>query len=835
VKLQGQETEMGPFLSNAFGDNYLYDVNRNTFKNDSSETLYKKRFKDSFLEPGRLNFFIGTDSGLLLNYLCERELPEGSRYVFIEIPSVIRRLQSSGKLNDLSDQIMVLSHEELWEKQDEFQLKNYIYIDKIFYFEAFCTLNGYMQIYRELSFTIKVELENIVWSITAHIGKATFIECQLKNICEFQNFAADLKNRFKGKNAILLAGGPTLDAILPWLRDNIDKVVVFAVSRICGQLRKAGIKPHFIFSVDPQDLSYEVSKEMLYFGDYSIFVYSYHVSPLLLGQWFGRSALLGPLFPWKTPLNGEIFESTGPTVTNAAFQTAIHMGFKKIIFGGVDFCFDPSGYTHASGSIERAGGPSLGNTNTVKTNGGRMAESSPDYISAMQVMDFQAGYAAEQGCRVINPAEYAAELGNVDYIPLDEIQLDPLGDELNEELFSLFSVGESKDRVCHYQKALKELFRIDKRMVKIRRLAREALKCNDGLFGRKGMKADFKYKVKMDKIEKQLNHDFSELYTLVKQNGAHKLLCIARVGSEQEWSDKDVERIGRDYYQACLTSVDSLRNSFKDARKRIKMRLEEEVDTPDLNKLTKYWRGEKQLGRIRVWKKLHQDKWTQLNQEEKDRLLILEQEFENSLADTETPHLRKRKEIFGLHRVSGGARNYFKAGDEDGLARLQDGLAEHQDREKSEKLALFVAGLQEELADEPEAAMEKYHQLIGETQDFLTEEALLRILVISLEIPNLENARVASECLYGISVTYLPHYVNMLRLTNDKFAALDVYADYLEKVGSDVPVMLELGQLYLELDIVEGTRLMCDSVLTQEPENQAALQLLSTIGEKTLD
>ncbi len=107
-----------------------------------------------------------------------------------------------------------------------------------------------------------------------------------------------------------------------------------------------------------------------------------------------------------------------------------------------------------------------------------------------------------------------------------------------------------------------------------------------------------------------------------------------------------------------------------------------------------------------------------------------------------------------------------------------------------------------------------------------------RVLSISLDRSDAEHALLAARCLSGMSPVYLPCYADLLRLVGAKNEALDIYADYLEKVPDDLVVMLKLGRFYLELGIEEGARLMFDTVLEKDPANQAATSLLSELAEK---
>ena len=186
------------------------------------------------------------------------------------------------------------------------------------------------------------------------------------------------------ENAILLAGGPSLDSSIPWIQAHQDDCIIIAVSRISRRLLNADITPDFIFSVDPQGLSLDVSREMFHFDGKSVFIHSYHAFPAMVAQWLGTKAYLGPLFPWPSPLNGVDRTSGGATVTNIAWACALEMGFAEIVLCGVDLCYSSEGHTHASFSKDRDHGPRFEGETRIETNAGAYAETTHAYAFAAQ-------------------------------------------------------------------------------------------------------------------------------------------------------------------------------------------------------------------------------------------------------------------------------------------------------------------------------------------------------------------------------------------------------------------------------------------------------------------
>jgi len=169
---------------------------------------------------------------------------------------------------------------------------------------------------------------------------------------------------------------------------------------------------------------------MLQFAEASpcpIFVNSFHVSPLLLSQWGGKSAYTGPLFPWKTDLNIPSLPFSGPTVSNYALSMAVHLGCSAVILAGVNFCYSAEGQTHAAGSNENNIGPDLGRVAPrLETYRGGQADTNQGYLEAFDVMGIQAQWAQSLGTRVYNCSLDAARIDHVEYKPLCDFELPPV-------------------------------------------------------------------------------------------------------------------------------------------------------------------------------------------------------------------------------------------------------------------------------------------------------------------------------------------------------------------------------------------------------------------------
>ncbi len=820
-------TSLGPFLTNNFGDRSLYEVNRNVFDQVGAEAVFYKHFGKSLLRENHFYLLAGTDSGLLLRHLLKRGLPEGSRYIFVELPLVLAALRQEGLLEDLPERIAVVEVQELPEQARAFQFQNYVYLEAAELRESLAAIDGNLASYRELSELSMSWMKKEAFKISANIGIASFMVRQLENLAENRLPAVMLKDSFQGKTAVLLAGGPSLDETLPWVKANRDRLVILAVSRISRQLLTEELFPHFVVSVDPQDISFEVSREMLHLYEHSIFVHSFHVSPQLLGQWRGRSLYLGPLYPWVTPLNRNNLEISGPTVTNSGLTLALELGCTQVVLAGVDLCFNKHGFTHASGSNESQAGPILrAATLQVETNAGGMAYTNSGFYSAIDALNNQAANARARGCRVINPAPGAARITSVEHMALEMIEIAPLAEIPLATALNRISDEDSQSRTEHCQTALRELSRAEKNLKKLLLLAKDAIVCNDGLFGRKGKKADFKYKLQMDTIEKKINTDLADFAPCVKQFGIRGLLKTTRADRDKEWTNAEIEKAGRIYYEAYRDSAKALIGLIQKAALRLRARLEEEKPNPDLSLIVAQWRQDRQPGRFLVWKGRHLTSAGDIPAGFSGHEELLEAEFSQQMRDTETSQWKRINASRQVTWARSKALVLFQRNDCDGLRLLMESLARHPDRERATALAFLVQGYLAELEKKPEQALDAYQSLIGETFTPPTEDALRRITSICLGQNNMEMALQALDCLAKAAVSYKPQYADLLRLTGKLQEAADVFTDYLEIVPADLVVLLKLGKLYRIMGHENIAQQVFQMVLAQEPENQAVQSLL---------
>lgn len=814
-----------PFVSNAFGERYLHAVNRTAFSSIGAQAVFQQHFGDKLGDEDTLSIVIGSDSGLLPEQVHRQGVPAGSRFLFIELPELLPRIQERLTDLDLGPRIKIVPPDGWYRHAQDFSLDSYIYIDRLRLLNSVGAADAFLPDYRLLHRRVKTELDTWIWALRGTLKSSKFIDCQLTNAAQALVPAIRLKDTFPGRTAILLGGGPSLDSILPWLQQHRRELVVFAVSRVCRRLLEEGIEPDIVCTIDPTSLSFDVSKEMLKLGEDVLLVSAYHASPPLLSQWRGHHVYLGERLPWPSELNEPNIAVTGPTVTNTALTLAMEMGFSQVILGGVDLCFSADGYSHAAGSNERIAGPVLGHMGPqVETNSGQMAETTDALQQAVNDIARQAYAAHARGCQFINTAANAARIPNVLYQSLDEVRLTALDDDPKAILARHLPSDDTAMRLDYYQRLDKEVAATEHRVHKIGELAREALRCNDGLFGRNGGPADFKYKHKMDKIEKRLEKDFKGLADLVKHYGITPFLRVIRPDRDKAWTDEEIETTGRVYYEAYVEGTTLILEALKAIRQRLATRLAEESDAPNGLKLVADWAQFNESGRVRIWTHRHPEQAATLSAEAAAAMAAAEDDFRRLLESTDTAHMTRCKTEAELTNVPSKATWLFQNKDITNLQRLVSGL---QQVASDDQAPLWLAsGYLAELEDRPLDALECFQNI---AEGPALEDALRRITALSLGQADYSSALLALECLGHLAACYLPQHAALLRLSGAAQQAADVYARYLEQVPDDVGAMLKLGQLYQEQGVEAGARWAFTYVLERCPQNQAALSLLKSL------
>jgi hypothetical protein len=823
---------LGPFVTNTFGDRYLYPVNREAFNKVGAEALYRQRFGQNLDRENTLYVVVGLDSGLLLDFVRKQTIPRGSHFIFVELPEVLDRLGKERLLPGPEEPVTCLSGSEFLAQLQAMEFRNYFYLDRVQLWQSVAADDAHLTGYLELYWTVRDKLENQAWEVKSSLGTRAFMEKQLDNLPENRVSGQCLDGLFTGKTAVLLAGGPSLDAILPWVQSHRESLVVLSVSRIARRLQEVGLVPDLVFSIDPHPVSFDVSKEMLLWGGQTLLVNLYHVVPRLLGNWQGQSVFLGPRFPWQTPLNDRTARTSGPTVTNFALSAAVAMGFSQVVLAGVDLCFSRSGHTHARGSNESLAGPQFGMHDTrVETNAGWLAYTTNAMAQAIPILTAQASAARQQGCRFVNPAPGAARVEHVDHRSLEELALATLDQPAWQTIRQVLAEDSADERIRHYQTMLAELDRGRTRLNEIRKLCEKALQYNQALFGSKGVRPNFHWKKKLDRIEHTLNSDYRDFTQTIKSFSLQEFLKLSSPESSDHWSDEEAETIGRRYYEIYRESAAQLIRHIDGARRRLENRLQEEQPEAVLNALLPTWQQQEEPGRALLWSRRHPERLRRCSTEDRQRLEEMSAAFRTLITDRQTSHLAKRQADADPEIARKKALPLFRKQDVEALQDLLRGL-ECMEESTAGPIRHLVAGYVAELSGDAEEALAAYQAIVTAPPGSCTEEALRRVLSISLGRSDGENALLALECLAFLSPVYLPQYADLLKALGQTDKALGLYADYLEQIPDDLIVLVKVGKIYQDLGMTEEAATVFRYLQDKDPENRSYRSLVEQLESK---
>lgn len=815
------EYDLGPITVNQFGETFFFNLSRHNFDKISAQALFESRFSKALFKEDALFIIVGTDSGLLPRYLKSRPLPKGSRYIFVEPEPVLNQLQIHGLMPDEDERIAYVGVEDWQLALQRFKVADYFYIGAVSSINALCAADDYINQYAEMGWHIAEVLAQLHWQYSMELGSEAFIAKQLSNIADNKLPAKLLENAFHGKTAILLAGGPSLDQALPWVEQHRSQVVVMAVSRISRQLSAAGILPDFVFSVDPTELSFDISKEMLEFGERAIFICAYHTVPTLLSQWLGKVFYLGPRLPWPSELNVGNLSSAGPTVTNTALSVAHGFGFKRILLAGVDLCFTREGFTHAAGSDEHRAGPRFNLTSLqVETNAGYLAPTSCDFAQAAKSLELQAKLLSRAGCQIVSASAGAVKIANIDYLPLEQIELEPQTIDCWNLVCSKLHGREETAR--YYRQLDDELKRAQFQIKAIARLAVQARQINDDMYGGTETIVNFKDKKQLDQLEKKLKREYRHFSKLVKRFGIRQLIKLAKPFSDEEWSVEETRQLGNSYYETYLEGANKLLALVEDAQQRLLARQQELAEQPNFSLLIEQAFKDNAFGRVRLWRQTYADQV--LPEEVASKFDQLEQRFREVLSNGNTRHFARAKQHSHLPSVRKRAGLLFKHKKVDELQDLLSALGKHEQQEQAQVYRDLVQGYLAELSGEPQIALEAYQRIV-DGGELLLEEALSRIAAIAIEQDDTRMAGMALECLAQLNPFFLPLQAEMLKLHGEIMPAIDAYHSYIAQFPEDFLTQLKLATLYVEYNIEDAARLMLESILQRKPDYVAAAEL----------
>jgi len=803
------------------GDWIIPDLNALHFgTNDSTITLGSQGFAQQVIrnhfgnrlhQQDSLFVLVGSDSGQLIRFVqLNLPLSRGSRWVFIEPEPIAHLLLDNAEIAALLDDYVHLITPDQWtETARLLLLDDYFRIDGVVFERSLAALDYTTSVYLELTGELDAELSRRRYITTANLGKLPFIQAQLGNIPNFFAHLAPLKNIFLSKKALILAGGPSLDLEIDWIKANRDRLFLIAVSRISARLLATGIHPDLVVTVDPHAISLTVSRHMFDFPASTILVAGNHAYPGIINRWPHTVLHTDSLLPWhepsdktssKEPINpkGNLV-SVGPTVTHTCVMLAAHLGFEEIAFAGLDLCHSSDGQTHAQGSSESASGPLLDYTAVnITTNLGNTAWTTPDYFAGIEMMENLAQLLGLQGIKLVNPSGHGAVIKGVEFKPLAQIDWPEASFDRSRLDAQLKHTPE--EILTHLDRIGEALTQMQEDLGKIERLAQLAIESNQAFFRMLNPARQALHQRRMRAIDRLMRHQLPEAEELVKSAAQHELVTTDLPHDFFALDAKQAENLAYRFYNAIRRGAQFLQTLFPDLEYRLQTRrLEQNSQTPVHEILDRYAEG-KEPERV-LWLKTHRPS-SQQTYEAAESLYA--QKISALISADHERNLARRAPKASLRL----AEMHFSHHNLIALQSLTRALASHPNHRQAQPYEAYLTGLQAELNHQPEDALPAYEQVLNrasaEQDATLIEHCLLRIASASLLLNEREQANMALDTAAQLNPSHWPLSAKLAVLRQDYGQAVEAYANYLALFPGDPQRIRLLARLFQLLGSNEG-------------------------------
>ena len=242
--------------------------------------------------------------------------------------------------------------------------------------------------------------------------------------------AERVKDRFKGKPAVIVATGPSLNKNIHLLPQIKNKCVFFAADAslntffnhnpiiepdICCSLERNLSTANHFKQID-QDKKHLMNN--IYLAACPV------VKPLVYQEWHGKHMVIFrdfAHFKWLKLITAVL--NTGKSVTNMAFKIAEYMGCDPIILVGQDLAYAPDGNSHVTGANHARDGLAASPLKSQKVkvigNSGEMLESLDTWVGMLKRFEFDIAK-SEGKYKVINATEGGAKINGTEVMTLQE-------------------------------------------------------------------------------------------------------------------------------------------------------------------------------------------------------------------------------------------------------------------------------------------------------------------------------------------------------------------------------------------------------------------------------
>lgn len=446
------------FAQGQFPKNVLFVSDDVPFYNNANP-LYdtKKELDDLDLKNSKIALFLGMGLGYELFYFSQEIVPKvGTRYVCV-VEKDLSLFKLSMMVNDLTQFFLNPNiFFFIGEKIEDLFLR---FVEFMAHDQKFVFLKAIKPVYHSSS--IKLNKQYYIDALrefkSAAINKImdfgnsppdslVGIENMLSNLDEIVNHPGIilLKDKFKGKPAVVASTGPSLDKNKHLLKGLEDKVLITAPEASLKPLLKIGIKPHLITSLERVlpviDLIKGVKKAEV---DDVYFAAAPVIDREVYKEYPGKRLIVYrnlDHFKWLGIDKGIL--DIKVTAGNMAFKICEYLGCDPIILIGQDLAHSKDGLTHATGfalsedgTASKAEQFSIKQLIPVKGNVEETVMTTSVWINAIKA--YRRDIAAYKG-KCVNSTEGGAYIEGTEIMPFQ----DAIDKYINKKFYPLRKIKE---------------------------------------------------------------------------------------------------------------------------------------------------------------------------------------------------------------------------------------------------------------------------------------------------------------------------------------------------------------------------------------------------------
>lgn len=256
----------------------------------------------------------------------------------------------------------------------------------------------------------------------------------LKNISSINSSTvyklSDLREKFTGQTALILAAGPSLAENIVKIKANRDKYVIFAVNKVLRVLENNEIVPDFVVCLDAKHIDITLAGLEDFCSKINC-ITDLKSDSSLFSKNFKRifvSFSKNDVVVKKLAEYNKIFTyENGGTATAMALVAAVKMGFSKIIFSGLDLAFNDDVIYSTGERMNKVADNQIQVSNMkknvvkVKSVTGELVNTREDYAAFIQhfetlIKDFGL-------TEVYNTTSFGAAIDGMKNVPLEDIHL----------------------------------------------------------------------------------------------------------------------------------------------------------------------------------------------------------------------------------------------------------------------------------------------------------------------------------------------------------------------------------------------------------------------------